>query len=96
MRTIHKFQLPLLEKATVRMPDGARIIRVDGLDGFLWLWAVVDTERPMTDRSFLLFKTGGVMPEDIDDHAYVGCGAIFIQQELMLYVFERRGDAARV
>lgn len=93
MRTIHKFQLPIQEDATVSMPDGARIVRVDGLDGFLWIWAVVDTERPMVERAFKLFKTGGTMPEDIDDYAYLGCGAIFVQQELMLYVFERRVDA---
>lgn len=87
MITIWKFQLPIMERATVAMPEGAIIIRIDGLDGALWLWAVVDTEADLVEREFLLFKTGASM-DDSGDLQYLGCGAIFIQMELMLYVFE--------
>ena len=77
-----------MEQAEVVMPANANIIRVDGLDGAIWIWAVVDTEAPLVKRTFSLFKTGGKMPDDIDEYNYVGCGAIFVQQELMLYLFE--------
>ena len=87
MITIWKFQLPIMERATVTMPEGADVLRVDGLDGKLWLWAVVDTEAVLVDREFLLFKTGASM-DGSGDLQYLGCGAIFIQMELMLYVFE--------
>lgn len=87
MITIWKFQLPIMERATVVMPEGANVIRVDGIDGALWLWAVVDTEADLEEREFLLFKTGASMDNN-GDLQYLGCGAIFLQMELMLYVFE--------
>lgn len=89
MKAIHKFQLGMAEKASVMMPEGALVIRVDGIDGFLCLWAVVDTEAPMVKRDFLLFKTGAAMPDDIlQNYNYLGCGGIFVQMELMMYVWE--------
>ncbi|MNC68643.1 hypothetical protein D3C75_1192660 [compost metagenome] len=57
------------------------------------MWAIVDTEAPTELRTFHLFKTGGKMPDDIADYKYHGCGAIFIQMELMMYVFEYPGTA---
>ena len=90
MKTIHKFTLPFMERSTVQMPAGALVIRVDGLDGFLFLWAVVDTDQPIVEREFLLFKTGAPMPDDIlQSYSYLGCGAIFVQMELMMYVWEK-------
>lgn len=89
MKAIHKFPLGMAEKAYVDMPEGALVIRVDGIDGFLYLWAVVDTDAPMVRREFLLFKTGAVMPDDIlQNYHYLGCGGIFVQMELMMYVWE--------
>lgn len=90
MKVIYKYRLPFQEKSKISMPRGANIIRVDGLDGAIWVWAVVDTEQPLVDREFSLFKTGGDMPDDIDTYSYIGCGAIFVQMELMLYVFEKK------
>lgn len=71
------------------MPEGALVIRVDGINGFLCLWAVVDTAAPIVKRDFLLFKTGAAMPDDIlKAYHYLGCGGIFVQMELMMYVWE--------
>lgn len=89
MKAIHKFQLGMAEKASVMMPEGALVIRVDGVDGFLYLWAVIDTDAPIVIRDFLLFKTGAAMPDDIlQNYHYLGCGGIFVQMELMMYVWE--------
>lgn len=87
MKAIFKYQLPIEEQTMIRMPEGAEVVRVDGLDGMLWVWAIVDTNNDIIDHKFRLFKTGGEIPSDLDLH-FVGCGAIFIQQELMLYVFK--------
>lgn len=89
MKAIYKYRLPFMEKSIVSMPEGADIIRIDGLDGALWIWAVVDTDAPLIDREFELYKTGGEMPNNIDEYHYHGCGAIFVQMELMMYVFEK-------
>ncbi len=89
MKSIHKFTIGMAEQASVMMPENAVIIRVDGIDGFLYLWAVVDTDAPIVRRDFLLFKTGAPMPDDIMmTHRYIGCGGIFVQMELMMYIWE--------
>ena len=67
MRAIYKSRLPFMEKSYIDMPEGAEIIRIDGLEGAIWVWAVVDTEAPIERRDFLLFKTGATMPSDILD-----------------------------
>lgn len=90
MKAIYKYRLPFMEKATVSMPEGSKIIRVDGLDGALWIWAIVDTEASMVDREFELYKTGGEMPDNIHEYIYHGCGAIFVQMELCMYIFEKK------
>ena len=92
-RTIFKYQMLVQEYFTMRLPKGAEIIRMDGQDGKLWLWAVVDTEAPDEARTFHMVKCGGAMPrirskKEGFSLVYRGCCAIFIQQELMLYVFE--------
>lgn len=88
MKVIYKYRLPFMEVSKVIMPKDARIIRADGLDGALWLWAIVDTDNPIEERTFHLYKTGSEMPVNIDKAIYHGCGSIFIQMELCLYVFE--------
>lgn len=89
MKVIYKYRLPFMEVSNVVMHKDARVLRVDGLDGAIWMWAVVDTEQPLVERTFYLFKTGGQMPDDCDTYNYLGCGAIFVQMELMMYVFEK-------
>jgi hypothetical protein len=89
MKAIFKYRVPIMEVSKIDLPEGADIVRVDGVDGAIWMWAVVDTEAPLETRTFHLFKTGGEMPDDISKYKYIGCGAIFVQLELMLYVFER-------
>ena len=88
---IFKYTLPFMEVATIEMPKGAKVIRCDGLDGFLFVWAIVDPEAEKEIRTFHLFKTGAEMPKDIiESYDYLGCGAIFIQMELMIYIFESK------
>lgn len=80
-----------MEIATVQMPFNSKIVRVDDVDGAIWIWAVIDEDNPIVEREFYLFKTGVVMPDDIlENYTYLGCGAIFIQMELMMYVYEKK------
>ena len=85
---IWKYQMPVAENFTMRLPENAQIIRMAGENGYLWLWAVVDTQAPLEERKFSAFKAGGEMPDDISSLVYVGMASIYIQQELMLYIFE--------
>lgn len=88
MNVIYKYRVPFKEVAQVVMHAGANIIRVDGVDGGIYLWAVVDTSKPLVTRTFHLFKTGGEMYNNISEYNYIGCGGIFVQMELMMYLFE--------
>lgn len=96
MKVIYKYRIPFKEVAQVTLPKDANIIRIDGDNGQISLWAIVDTEAPLEVRTFHLFKTGGKMSDDIGEYIYHGCGGIFIQMELMMYVFEKPGTAVPV
>ncbi len=86
-RVIFKYQMPVLEQFTMKLPAGAEIIRVADEKGMFWLWAVVRTDVPDEDRTFWAFKCGGKIPDALS-LKYVGYCAVFVQQELGLYLFE--------
>jgi hypothetical protein len=77
-----------MEKFTVSLPTGARIIRVDDVDGKFWLWAIVDDEAPMAERHIECYKTGQPILTPVESMVYLGCCKLFIMQELCLYMFE--------
>ena len=85
---IYKYQMPVSEQFKMKLPQGAQIIRTAGERGMLWLWAVVDTNAPDEVRKFRAFKCGGSGMNDAPPMVYRGCAAIYIQAELMLYIFE--------
>ena len=89
-RVIFKYQMPVLEQFDMQLPVGARIIRMADQGGMFWLWALVDTEAPDETRKFWAFKCGGKIPDglNLDYLNYVGFCAVFVQQELGLYIFE--------
>lgn len=86
-KVIFKYQMPVLESFTMKLPEGAQIIRMQDQDGMFWLWAVVDTDAPLEERHFMAFKTGATIPPDVN-LTYVGFCAVFVQMELGLYIFE--------
>lgn len=89
-RVIFKYQMPVLERFTMRLPKDAEIIRMADQGGMFWLWAVVDTSQPDEDRHFHAYKCGGQMPPVAEDYTlyYVGFCAVHVQMELGLYIFE--------
>lgn len=89
-KVIFKYQMPVKEQFTMELPAGAQIIRMQDMDGFFWLWAVVDTDAETEKRFFRAFKTGAKIPDDFDTSHYVGFCAVFVQMELGLYIFEDR------
>lgn len=91
-RVIFKYQVPIQESFTMTLPKGAEIIRMADVGGMFWLWAVVNTAAPDEIRKFRAFKCGGEIPVDLN-LKYRGCCAVFIQMELMLYIFEEAANA---
>lgn len=88
MRTIYKYPIPFQEDFQVDLPAGAEVIRVGVVDGFPFIWAVIDTDAPLVSRQFHARKTGSETPAVPENVRYIGCAAIHIQMELMLYYFE--------
>lgn len=88
MKAIYKYPLPVQEKHTIELPKGARIIRVEDVDGLFFLWAIVDTEAEKENRFLEFYKTGQPITTPLDDLVYIGRCKLFIMQELCLYVFE--------
>lgn len=86
-RVIFKYQMPVMERFTMKLPRGAEIIRMADQGGMFWLWAVVDTREPDEERHFYAVKCGGNMP-DIQRLEYRGFCAVHVQQELAVYIFE--------
>jgi len=90
---IFKYELSIKEKQEIELPIGARIIRVDNLDGKFYLWAMVDIKREGEEevhlevRNLEFYKTGQII-EDGSHLIYLGFCKLFIMQELGLYVFE--------
>jgi hypothetical protein len=86
-QTIFKYQMPVLERFTMKLPEGAEILRMEDQGGYFWLWAKIRTDVPDEDRHFAAFKTGGEIPAGLN-LVYCGFCKVHVQQELGLYIFE--------
>lgn len=86
---IYKYQLAVLEKQVVQLPKDAKIIRIDDVEGKIYLWAMCDTEAELENRYLCCYKTGMTIDRDINDLSYLGFACLYIIQELCLYFFEQ-------
>lgn len=90
MHVIYKYELGIKETQKVLLPSGAKILRVDNVEGKIYLWAMVrkpkEGVQEMSARTIRMFKTG----QDIDTiHLeYLGFCGLYVGEELGLYVFE--------
>jgi len=99
MKKIFKYELAIQEKQEIVLPIGAKIIRVDDVEGKFWLWAIVDVPDPNFEeteedidteiRYIEFYKTGQEIKTDLKRLTYLGFCKLHIMQELGLYVFER-------
>jgi len=84
---VYKYQIPALESFTLDLPKGSKVIRVDHIEGFSYLWALVPFGELEKDRyHFKGSKTGGVFEHE-NELEYIGVHCLFVQQEIGLYVF---------
>ena len=89
MKAIYKYSLPVQEKYGIELPEGAKIIRVEDVDGLFFLWAIVDTETEVKEiRHLEFYKTGQPIETPLENLVMIGTCKLFIMQELCLYVFE--------
>ena len=98
VKKIFKYEMSIKEKQEIQLPIGAKIIRVDDVDGKFFLWAIVnapkeDEEIETETRYLEFYKTGQLIGSD-EGLVYIGFCKLFIMQELGLYVFEKINQTA--
>jgi len=82
-----KYPIPFAENFTLDLPKGSKIVRIDVDQGNPYLWALVNIdEAEINTYHFSCGKTGGLIEHD-NELLFIDTYAIFIQMELMLYVF---------
>jgi hypothetical protein len=90
MKTIWKWTLR--PETTINMPHGAKLLAVQEQRGEPQLWAMVDPGAKTYQRTFRVYGTGHVMPDDPGQ--YVGT----VQSHsgvLVLHVFEASAAEGR-
>lgn len=85
---IFKYQLAILEKQVIQLPKDAKILRVDDVEGKIYLWAIVEVGAQLENRYLACYKTGMEIDRDIANLQYLGFAKLYIIQELGLYFFE--------
>ena len=84
---VYKYLIPFTEGFTLNLPIGSKVVRIDTDQGNPYLWALVPLdEKEIVKYHFQSSKTGGVMEHE-EQLVFIDTYAIFIQMELMLYVF---------
>lgn len=85
MRTIHKYQLPIVNRSVIEMPVGAQILSVQAQGDIPTIWALVDTKSPMEKRVFYMAGTGHIIP----DGEYKHLGTIqLLGGNLVYHIFQ--------
>lgn len=58
MRTIHKYQLAMVDDQLISMPRDADSLSVGTQGMYAYLWALVENDAPMQDRRIHIRGTG--------------------------------------
>ena len=84
---VYKYLIPFQEGFTFNLPVGSKVVRIDVDQGNPYMWVLVPLEETKVVKyHFKSSKTGGVIEHE-NDLVFIDTYAIFIQMELMLYVF---------
>lgn len=86
MRVIYKYPFNLDQVQTIEMPEAAQILKIDLVNNEYYLWALVNTDEAIVERTIEIFGTGHEIPEGAAYRKYLGTvnNAPFIW-----HVFER-------
>jgi hypothetical protein len=65
---VYKFDLPLEDIATIRMPKNAQVLYVAVQDGIPRVWALVSPTAPKETRNFRVAGTGHPIGKTVGRH----------------------------
>lgn len=64
MKTIWMYPLKVTDVQTINLPTDARILKVDEVNGSLFLWTLLDDQnKKMTEVAFRIVGTGHPFPD---------------------------------
>ena len=87
MKTIWKYELQVAGEQKINMPHNSRILSVQVQDIHPCIWALVDTERVLEERTFRIVGTG--YPIDFSTDKYIGTFQQF-NGKLVYHLFETK------
>lgn len=85
-KTIWKFDIPFQDEFTLQMPMGAELLTIQTQHNFPKIWAIVEPNATVDNRTFRTIGTGHFMPEG-KIGIYIGTYQIH-QGDLVFHVFE--------
>lgn len=65
MMTIYKYPLNIQELSKIPLPKNAKVLSFQFQHLVPCIWAQIDTEQPLVDRTFYIFGTGREFPKNI-------------------------------
>lgn len=84
---VYKHLIPFQEGFTMNLKEGSKVVRIDVDQGNPYMWVLTPlNDMPTVKYHFKSSKTGGVIDHS-EDLVFLDTYAIFIQMELLLYVF---------
>ena len=78
----------MMEECSIEMPEYSLVISGEMQDGFVVIWAVVETDDPMVRKRFNLYKTGQEIKCDPVMMRYIGIAKIHVGMDLGMHIFE--------
>ena len=88
MRRVYKYPLNMSSKQTLLLPEGAKILNVKTKGEIVMLYALVDPDRKVEERTIILDGTGYAIPIGDDTHyTYIGTVMLY-DGVLVLHCFE--------
>lgn len=93
METIYKYDIPVTDRQTLRLPAGAKILHVADQAqkiGVLQVWALVEPNALPESREIVIVGTGDPVPEVPEGAGYLNFIGTTIQAKgaLVWHVFE--------
>lgn len=85
MKTIWKYELTANPTTVLEVPFGGQVLCVQNQYELPCIWVLVDPDLPKEQRTFVLYPTGGSMPDS--PGAYLGTVQL-LHGGLVLHVFE--------
>lgn len=81
MKTVWKYDLPIKDLVTIRLPRRAIVLHVGEQHYFLRLWALVDPKEETEEVTFRILGTGHEIDANLGDY----CGTAIMHHGILVW-----------